>query len=195
MKRIFAIICLVLIFTTACSEEKKEFQILAKNVTETTGWQSAHPGWQVSNGVYEGTNTGSNIPTETIWLAGENWTSYEVNADVQLGNDYEPSDAQLIFRYQNPQSYGACRLWQYKGVYLELLDTTKGVLIQKSFPAEIETWYRLNATIHGDYATCEVIGYSTMRISGKYGGATNGTVGLRNTHIEARFRDVLVRLD
>ena len=158
----------------------------------STGWQTFNPGWAVVNGVYQGTNTAANTTVESVWANGYAWKDYVVTADVNLQGGYTPSDAQVIFRYQNPNSYDACRLLQYGGTFLMLSDPVRGVVAQVAFPAVLGQWYTLRAGIKGNQATCEVVGFPATLLTATLQGNATGTVGVRNTHIPAWFDNVIV---
>lgn len=184
---------LALILLAACTvvpQGPQEQILLGDRVMNATGWGSPRPGWIVEDWTYKGTNTAPDIPVESVWMDGFSWTDYTVQADVSLRDGYTPSDAQLIFRYQSPDEYGACRLLQYEGTRLEILDTKRGVMMSAPFPTNVSQWYTLRTTIQGEHVDCEVIG--GPKISATYTATQNGTVGLRNTHIPVAFKNMRV---
>jgi uncharacterized protein (TIGR03437 family) len=156
------------------------------------GWQTFAPGWQVVNGVYQGTNAAANTRVETVWSAGTSWTDYTVAAEVAMQDKSEPSDAEVIFRYQDADHYGMCRFLNYSGTSVQLVDMQGGVLGSVPFPAAIGQWYTLRASIRGSAATCEVVGHPETLLTGTYPTTGSGTVALRATHIPVWFDNVLV---
>jgi hypothetical protein len=111
-----------------------------------------------------------------------------------MDSAYTPSATEVIFRYQDVNHYGSCRFMNWEGTRLQLLDVDKGMIAETAFPAVIGSWYTVRATIRGNTATCEVVGFPETRISGAYNTTASGTVALRSVHIPAAFDDVSVTM-
>jgi|GEM_PF-4742291 len=165
------------------------------NNGDAAGWQTFEPGWSVQLGVYHSSNTGADIPVESVWAAGYGWTDYSVEADVRTLSDYEPADGGITFRYQTGNQAGdlnaKCRLFQYGGRFLQLL-APDGVS-QVPFSYVQGQWYRLRATATGNTLTCQVVGVpGTLLTQTSAAVPASGTVGFRATHIPGDFDNVVV---
>jgi hypothetical protein len=164
-------------------------------------WAVYVPGWYELNGVLHGTNTWAMVRSEAVYLNGFGWTDYSAEVDVTPLGDYRPADVELNVRYNDPTHTCICALHQssnpavgdkFLWVYVPGMSEFETPLAPFQFSSG--TTYRLRATVHGQTATCEVIGYPETKLSlTRADIPAAGTVAIRNTHIPADFDNLIVR--
>ena len=188
---------LVLLFCVALPSAAQV--LLSESFDDGTavGWKPFLPGWFESAGSYHATNTGANIPVESVWRDGYGWKDYAVEADVRVLSGYTPADAELQLRYRSAfyitgvEDNCKCALFQFGGTFLSL--SVPGQPTQyKPFPYALNQWVRLRATASGQTITCEVVGDPSTQMTAISQGSATGTVGLRGTHTAADFDNVTV---
>ena len=161
------------------------------------GWQTWNSGWQVVGGMYQGTNTTPNIPVETYYAPGNEipaWGDYMVTAEFSFQGGYQPSDVQLLVRYNSPSAHAGCQVVQYGGVTLYAFAQGQGALSPgTTVPVGIGSTYTLKATVQGSQLRCEITGLTNAIITATaVTMPATGTVGLRATHVPAYFDNVTV---
>jgi hypothetical protein len=163
------------------------------------GWETFEPGWEAVRGVYKGTNTQPNVPTESVYANGYGWTDYAVEADVSMLGGYTPADVQLLLRYVSSGYDGtqfemvSCKLMAHPGRHTVVLQAPDRY-IETPFEFEIGKTYRLRASAVGEKLTCEVVGRPETRLEMETAGSRTGTVGFRNTHVPGEFDNIAVTM-
>lgn len=178
--------------TTSPINETNQTNVIHLLTTDANGWTAYLLGWSYSNGIYYADNTQPDVPVESYYTDGFQWTDYNVSVSMNIQSSYTPADSQLILRYQNSLNYVACRIMQYNGSYLEIMDPQHNVLNSVPYQFNVGQWYTLQAGINGNSVTCQVANHPETLLNATYNLTNSGTVGLRGTHIPVQYQNMTI---